>query len=442
MKSNIAILSGKLAGKTSKLLGKGGSNIPGVVARKIDGQLLHKLSKQVENIIFVTGTNGKTTTSNLLASILSAAEKRVMNNAEGANLVTGITASFVKHADVFGHVPFDYAVIEVDEATLPVVLKQIEKPKAIVVNNFFRDQLDRYGEIDILLDKMAKGIMPIDTKLILNGDDPFTVRFSFIEKENVFFGLNKKAYSFEKHEMSDSKYCPTCGKELQYEHTHYGQLGYFSCECGYKRPEINVEVTSVKKENGMKFTINDTEYHMNLSGIHNVYNALAAIAAAKELGITDDKIQKGLLSFHSQNGRMQELTINERTHVLNLAKNHTGFNISLEEVLSENEEKQICLYLNDLDLDGTDISWIWDADFERINKDEIKEVICSGMRAHDLAIRAKYAGVKEEKITIIEDKQKAIDYAIEKKRKTYHLPNYTALEPVRKYLTDKTKSID
>lgn len=446
MKSNLAIFSGKLAGKTSRLLGKGGSNIPGKVARKIDQNLLTKLGKQVENIIFVTGTNGKTTTSNLLAHILEAAGKKVMNNAQGANLITGITTCFIQHSNLSGTIHYDYAVIEVDEGTLPLALKQITHPKMILVNNFFRDQLDRYGEIDLLIEKMKKGIEPINTKLLLNGDDPITVRFSLMEKETVFFGLHKEAYTFEQHQMSDSRYCPTCGKELIYEHVHYGQLGYYDCSCGYKRPTIDYEVTHAKKTDGMAFTIGGKSYHMQLSGIHNVYNALAAITAAKELGVDNEAIQAGLHNYQSDNGRMQKLTIDDQLHVINLAKNHAGFNISLEEVLAGTDDRQIVAYLNDFVSDGIDVSWIWDADFERMAKDHVKRVVCSGVRAHDLAIRCKYAGISEDKIVVMKDKEQAIKDAIafanEQHMTTYHLPNYTALEPVKKTLMKREKSID
>lgn len=437
MKSNIAILTGKLAGRTSKMIGKGGSNIPGVVARKIDSSVLKKLSSQVENIILVTGTNGKTTTSNLINSILVAAGKKVINNAEGANLITGITTCFVKNSNMIGNMDCEYAILEVDEATLPLVLKQIPTPKMIVVNNFFRDQLDRYGEIDILINKMKDSIEPLETKLILNGDDPFTHRFSMLNKENKYFGLNKNAYKFEKHEMSESKFCPTCSKELEYEHTHYGQLGYFKCECGFSRPKINYEIKETEKKKNTYFKVGNKKYNMSLSGIHNVYNAAAAVSVAKELKIDDKIIEQGLLNFKADNGRMQVVKINNTEHMINLAKNPAGFNISLEEIINTEKEKQVSIYLNDLANDGRDISWIWDTDFEKLNKDNITKIICSGIRAYDLALRCKYAGIDEKKIIIKEDKEKAIDYAILSGVPTYHIPNYTALEPVRKKLTAK-----
>lgn len=441
MKSSIAILTGKLAGKTSVMMGKGGSNIPGVVAKKIDARVLNKLSEQVENIILVTGTNGKTTTSKLIASILEAAGKKVMNNAEGANLITGITACFVKNSNLMGKVKFEYAILEVDEATIPLVIKQIPTPKMIVVNNFFRDQLDRYGEIDILINKMKSAIEPLNTKLILNGDDPFTHRFSLLEKENVYFGLNKDAYKFEKHEMTDSKFCPCCNNELVYEHNHYGQLGYFMCQCGFSRPFIQYEITRANNGEKMSFEIKNEKYEMSLKGIHNVYNASAAIAVAKEIGISDEDINKGLENYKSENGRMQNIIINDITHTLNLAKNPAGFNISLEDLMNNQEEKQVCLYLNDKVNDGRDISWIWDSDFEKLNRPEVKKIICSGIRAHDLAIRSKYAGIDEEKIIVIENKEEAIKVSIDNNLKTYHIPNYTALDPVRKILIENKNKI-
>lgn len=434
MKSNISIIGAKLAKKASQTIGKGGSNIPGVVARKIDIHILKKLSSQVKDIILVTGTNGKTTTSNLLANILRESGKKVIHNTEGANLITGITASFINHSSITGKVIADIAVIEVDEATTVKVLKEIT-PKAIIINNFFRDQLDRFGEIDILIKKIEDAIKPVDTTLILNADDPFVVRFKKLKKESLFFGLNKNAYQFTQSEMSESKFCPNCGEQLTYEHIHYGQLGYFSCMCGFKRPKLDYEVKEINKD--LSFVVEDYTYQMNINGIYNIYNALGSIACSRFLGISKSNIKKGILSYYSENGRMQRFTIDNCVHILNLVKNPMGFNISLSEILSNEEDKQVVVYLNDLDLDSRDVSWIYDADFEKINREDVKEIICSGRRAYDIALRMKYAGIKEETITVIEDKEKAIDYSIKTKIKTFHLPTYTALEPVRKILEKK-----
>jgi UDP-N-acetylmuramyl tripeptide synthase len=436
MKSNVAILSGKFAEKVSRTIGYDGTNIPGVVARKIAPDLLKTLANQVEHLILITGTNGKTTTSNLLASILRAAGKLVFNNEEGANLITGITASFVKHARISGTVPYKYTVIEVDEAALSQVAKQVQ-PEMVVCTNFFRDQLDRFGEIDTLINTVSEALMPMETKLVLNGDDPLVMRLNKLQKNTVFFGMNKKVEGFHQYNVSESKFCPDCGNELLYEAIHYGQLGHYSCSCGFKRPTPMYEVDTLSLGHATSFTVNDFAYHLPIDGIHNVYNALAAIACAKELGIENADIEKGFLSYEASNGRMQTFEYKGTPYILNLVKNPAGMNITLSQLLMDEEGKQIGIILNDLKYDGTDISWIWDADFEQLNRPDVKTVVCAGTRAHDLALRIKYAGVDANKIIILRSYDEVVDYCIEHPMKTFLLPNYTALDPIRKKLGSK-----
>lgn len=437
MKTPIAILGGKLAGKTSRLIGRNGNNIPGVVGRKVDHQLLKKLASQVENIIFVTGTNGKTTVSNLLTSMLRADGKRVLSNAAGDNLITGITAAFLREASWNGKLDYDYAVIEVDELTTVRALEEIT-PKAIVVNNFFRDQLERIGEIDILIDKIANAIRPVQTKLVLNADDPFVTRLGELGKENLYYGLHKQAFSFVQFEMSESKFCPRCGEELIYDHVHYGQLGFYRCDCGFKRPSATYEVSRI--QNDLSFVMNKTTFKMNMAGYFNVYNALAAVAGAKVFGLSDESIQKGITQYHSENGRMQLLRHRNYQQIINLVKNPAGVNITLSEVLQSPNPKRVVFFLNDLMYDARDISWIYDADFERLAGSNVTEIVCSGSRAYDIALRMKYAGISESCIVVKENKQEAIQYALDKEMETYFLPTYTALEPVRKYIEENVKS--
>ncbi|WCK53399.1 MurT ligase domain-containing protein [Aneurinibacillus sp. Ricciae_BoGa-3] len=439
LKSSVAILSGKIAGKASKIIGNGGSNIPGIVARKIDPSLLRSLAVQVEHIILVSGTNGKTTTANLLASILKAAGKRVVNNEEGANLLTGITACLVNNATFWGKLAYDYAVIEVDEASLLKMTDQV-RPEMVVITNFFRDQLDRFGEIDILIDRVLKSIEPTDAKLLLNADDPFVMRLGLMDKEKVFFGVGSEAFSTESGRVSESKFCPVCGNELQYKHVHYGQLGDYECTCGFARPVPRYEVEEIQAGDEVSFTVAQTAYRLSLQGIHNVYNALAAVACARELGVTEADIAKGLQSYKASNGRMQTFEFNGYPYTLNLVKNPAGVNISLAEVLSDEEPKQVAFVLNDLVYDGFDISWIWDADFERLNRGDIERVVCSGLRARDMALRMKYAGIDEDKINVIESNEGMVDECLSHPMKTYILPNYTALEPVKKYLEKKANA--
>lgn len=438
MKNKIAINLGKTASLASQLLKRGkGNTIAGKVARKIDKDVLKNLAKQVENIIFITGTNGKTTTSNLLATMLKQDNKSYIHNEAGDNLIPGITSCFLSSADIKGEIHADYAIIEVDEAAIIHALKEIT-PKAIIINNFFRDQLDRFGEIETLIQNIQEAIRPVDTKLILNTDDPFTTRFSTLKKETVYFGLEKKAYAFDSFGISESKYCPHCGKELEYSYVHYGQLGFFECSCGFKRNEAHYKVTDIKNEHNITFKVNDESFEMKLPGVYNVYNALAAISCAKEFGVSTEAIKSALLVFESNNGRMQRFTLKDKKHVVNLVKNPAGVNSTISEILaSPTKEKQVTLFLNDFESDGLDISWIWDADFERLNREDIVSFVCSGTRAHDLAIRLKYADIDEKKITIMVDKESALKTSFRNNLETYYLPNYTALRPVLDFLESK-----
>lgn len=432
IRRNLAIISGKAAGKLSKLAGNNGSTLPGVVALKIDPNILIKLSGQIEHFIFITGTNGKTTTSNLLAHLLRSSGLKILNNSEGSNMISGIAACLINHASIFGKLKYDYAVLEIDEANLPAILKLVT-PRMVIITNFFRDQLDRYGEIDMLIKDIENAIHPFDMKLILNADDPFVSRLSSLNKDNVFFGLDKQAYHFGDYGMSESKYCPTCGKEMHYDHIHYSQLGHFQCSCGFERPTPHYEINRVQNS-PLTFSLKNEIYQLlHMSGVYNVYNALAAIACAAEIGVKEKDIKESLLHFHSDNGRMQLFYFKGFPYIVNLNKNPSGTNVSLSEILSTNYDKQIVFFINDFVADGEDVSWIWDADFECLQREDIKRVICSGSRACDLLLRLKYAGIDQTKVNKIPSIEKAIQFAFNNPMPTYLLPTYTALRQVKNY---------
>ena len=439
LRTSIAIIGARLAKKGSRMLGKGGGNIPGVIARKIDASILKTLASQVEHIILITGTNGKTTASNLMGSILEKSGQPIIHNKEGNNLLSGVTACFIDEAKWTGRLNrnYRYAVLEVDEANVPLVLRELT-PSYVLVNNFFRDQLDRVGELDAIVNKVKNALEPINTTLVLNGDDPFTMRIGLLDKRTLSFGVHRDAYTFEQYAMSESKFCPVCGKELEYSHIHYGQLGIYECSCGFSRPKVDVEANSMMRD--MRFYIGDQEYRLGIEGVYNIYNALGPMTIAKDIGIEDEAIRDGLLAFHSANGRMQTYTINGVPRLLNLVKNPAGMDISLSEALEEKDEKQIVFFLNDLAHDSQDISWIWDTDLERLATTNLSRVVCSGTRALDMGLRIKYAGVEEEKIVVIEAKDKAIEEALKYQEKTFLFPTYTALEPVKKYLDKKAEN--
>jgi UDP-N-acetylmuramyl tripeptide synthase len=427
MKSQLAIWAGKIAGKLSRIMGYGGSTIPGVVARKLDSNFLRHLRRNAKSIIYVTGTNGKTTTANLIACLLESAGKKVIANQEGSNLVTGISATLVRSTPFVGWQEYDVAVIEVDEASLPKVISEC-KPDYLIITNFFRDQLDRYGELDVLIERMKDSLKSVDAKLILNADDPFVNRFSDLQTENIYVGLDENAGRFQSYTMGESKYCPICQKEFTYTAVHFGHLGHYECSCGYTRPKTSLSVKNIyQEEKGIRLTVNGKDYPTTLKGMYNAYNAVIAICACRELGLKTSEIRKGLMSYQKTDGRMQDFHIDGNIWKLNLVKNPAGGNVTLSEFLQSKEEKQLIFCLNDFLADGEDISWIWDIDMEIANREEVVSFIASGKRAHDAALRLKYAGIPEEKIIILPDLKEAFLFGKKMGYPSYILATYTCL---------------
>jgi UDP-N-acetylmuramyl tripeptide synthase len=438
MKTQMAIWAGKTAGVLSNLMGNEGTTIPGIVARKLDGGFLRHLRTNAKTIVYITGTNGKTTTANLLAHLLQSTGKKVIANLKGANMVTGISAVIVRHAPFIGWFKDDVAVMEVDEASLPKVVAECP-PDYLIVTNFFRDQLDRYGEVDILIQKMKDCLKEIDVKLILNADDPFVHRFSSLKKENIYVGLGEDACDFQSYTMGESKYCPDCQNELSYHNLHFGHLGHYHCDCGFSRPQPAIEAEKVvQDEKEIHLIVNGQEYQVPLRGTYNAYNALLAIGACQALGEEYEEIQRGLTSFEKADGRMQDFYIGENTWRLNLVKNPAGANVTLSEFFLSNEKKQLIFCLNDNSADGRDISWIWDIDFEIANLDEVAVYIASGKRAYDAALRMKYAGIPEEKIVIIPALRQAVIFAKQKGIPAYFMATYTCLTPLVSILSRET----
>jgi UDP-N-acetylmuramyl tripeptide synthase len=283
---------------------------------------------------------------------------------------------------------------------------------------------------------MKDSLRTFDIKLILNSDDPFVHRFSSLEKENIYVGLEASACTFEAYSMSESKYCPECQKELCYKAIHYGQLGHYQCDCGFSRPEPTYSVEKVDNgRQGVRINLDGVLYPTTLKGMYNAYNALFAITICRTLGIDSKDIQDGLISYHRGNGRMQEFTVNDVQWKLNLVKNPAGANVTLSEFLHTPEKKQLVFCLNDELADGEDISWIWDIDLEMANREEIDLFIASGKRAHDAALRMKYAGVPTKKIRILSNLKEAVLNAKVNGIPTYVMATYTCLSPMIEILS-------
>jgi UDP-N-acetylmuramyl tripeptide synthase len=437
MKAQLAIWAGKTAGALSKVIGNGGSTIPGVVARKVDGKFLRHLRKHTNTVVYITGTNGKTTTTNLIAHLLESSGKKVITNREGANMVTGIAATIVRNAPIIGWPKNDVAVMEVDEASLPKAVSDCP-PDYLIVMNFFRDQLDRYGEVDLLIEKMKDCLRMIDVKLILNADDPFVHRFSDLEKKNLYVGLAANACQFPAYTMSESKYCPNCQNELVYSDIHFAQLGHYQCTCGFARPQTAMSAEKITQStNGIRLSVDGEEYLTKLKGMYNAYNALFAISVCQALGMAPKDIRTGLFTSQKADGRMQEFVIGEEVWRLNLVKNPAGANVTLSEFFQTKQAKQLIFCLNDDPADGEDISWIWDIDMEMANQKEVEIYIASGKRAYDAALRMKYAGIPEEKITIIPSLKQAVLDAKRNAIPANIMATYTCLSPLVNILSEE-----
>lgn len=423
-----------------------GSTWPGHVALNINKSFIKDifLRNSKIKIFLITGTNGKTTTAKLLKFLLEKKGERVFFNPEGANLLNGVASSIVKNINYFGKLDFDYAIFEVDENTLPLVLEEMT-PYAILILNLFRDQLDRYGEVNTIAKKWADSLKNIDpnTRLFLNGDDPQIYQIgSKLKNKTYYFGLSPKYMS--KKELShdvDSIYCPICSKRLDFELISYSHLGTFKCR-GCKFKAENVE----------RFDNLKSAYP--LPGKYNVYNTNALILTVKiTLGFDPEETLEIISGFKPAFGRQENIKFRDRNITILLSKNPTGFNQSIA-TLSELPGKStaVLLVLNDEIPDGKDISWIWDVDFENIMP-AFNKIFISGKRAFDLGIRFRYILINgkirkepsgyiniDNKILIISDINRAVDELILQTKKEdtlFILPTYSAMLEIRKILTGR-----
>lgn len=414
----------KLARKASRAAGKKGTDLPGQVARKLDKNILRTLATKVDEIVFISGTNGKTTTSNLIGYTLRENNIEIIHNNEGANMAAGITSAFILQNNKNTKI----AIIEIDEGSIPKVLSEVT-PTMMVVTNFFRDQMDRFGEIDIMVNNIAQAISNKGIKLLLNADDPFVSRLKIASGNVLYYGMQKHVHKFEQSTMNESKYCPNCGRLLHYDYIHYNQIGHYHCECGFKREQPKYEVTNFNLSPFIDMEVNSAKFDMKIAGDFNAYNALAAYSVLKELGLNDESIRKGFESYTSHNGRMQYFKNRQKEAMINLAKNPAGMNSSLSVGEQIEGNKVYVLSLNDNAADGRDTSWIYDADFEKLSRQSIEVIIVTGTRAEELHLRLKLAAV-EVPIIVEKDIYKATALSMDYNSFTVAIPNYTSLSPM------------
>ncbi len=426
----LAIWISKATCVVCKLAGKQGVTLAGKIALKIDPKILMELSGQVRKKIFITcGTNGKTTTNNLLCSAIEAEGEKVICNHTGSNMLNGVVSAFVLAAKWNGKLDADYACIEIDEASTVRVLPYF-KPDYMILTNLFRDQLDRYGEIDITMELLKKAMhMAPDMTLVVNGDDALS---AFLAKDSgnkyVTFGIGKQCQQEKENarEIREGQFCKCCGEKLNYHFYHYSQLGDYECpNCGFKRPKLDFDAENVKSGGKLSFDVDNREIKANYRGFYNVYNILAAYAAARTAGLELKNYNKVLADYNPQNGRMEHFHIKDTDVLLNLAKNPAGFNQNISAVQEDDKAKDIIVLINDKDQDGTDISWLWDVDFDRFQDMNAASITVSGIRCQDMRLRLKYVDIPSR---LEPDVEKAIRSRIaDGTGNLYVLVNYTAL---------------
>lgn len=447
MRYLLAIWFGKFVKLMLRLIGRGGTALPGLITVFVFKDVLKEFSRKLKfGSVVVTGTNGKTTTSRLLCNILERHGYAVINNRAGSNLERGLVSMFLDVVDLQGRVYADVAVLEVDEAELPNVIGNIYCQE-MIVTNFFRDQLDRYGELNALRDLVAKAIreMSAGSKVILNADDPLVCSLKDVVPEGVelkYFGLNYD-FSLNFDYAADTRNCVKCRKELSYNKIYLSHLGnYFCTNCGFKRPSLDLSSKNIeiKGVDGSSFDLlfADGEYwqtEIMLPGIFNVYNVMAAVLASKHFEVNMDLVIESLLKFQPVFGRFEKILVGNKEIYLMLSKNPTGFNELLRTILFNGEKLNLLFVLNDNYADGRDISWIWDVDFENL-AGKLNWLALSGTRAEEMKMRMKYAGVNMDLVGVQKNYKMLLEDVVNAGSggKVYILCSYTGMLDIRKQM--------
>ncbi len=425
-------------------VGHGGTTLPGRVVRTIDRSVAGRLSRRLTHgSAVVSATNGKTTTCAMIARILEKNGKKVARNREGANLAAGVATALLKDSSLMGRPRSQTGLFEVDEAVFPEVAALL-KPEVVLLMNLFRDQLDRYGELEHLAELWRTAVSSLGnvTVSVLNADDPLVAEMAALRPErSLCYGIEDAgAGGLVMQHASDSKYCPRCGNPFDYEVFFMGHLGKYHCShCGNRRPSPMVYAENVRLD-GMRGSSFDlatpagkAAVEIPLPGLYNVYNALGAAAAATAMGFSPQAIQKGLGGFSAAFGRVEQIPIGGKKVCLLLVKNPAGFNEVVRTLLDEPGEKSLMIALNDKIADGRDISWIWDVDLEML-AGGVASVACSGSRAEEMAMRLKYAGIEPALLDVRPGLRAALEEGlrrIQMGETLYVLPTYTAMLALR-----------
>ncbi len=434
MKTRLAITVAKLARHSSRLIGRGdGSALPGLVAERIDNQILSKLGAELDQgSILITGTNGKTTTAKMIREIMAASGYTVVANSAGSNLHRGVVSSLIAGAKGSKKL----GVFEVDEAAMASVARALQ-PKLIVVLNLFRDQLDRYGELDTTAALIGRAIAATEAELWLNADDPLVASLAQYAKAGKvhYFGAKIDYRSALKHDYTaDSVHDPKTGKKLEYSRVYFGHLGQYS---GQPKPDIILTAYRPSQTaSQLEFQVNGSSLlvKLALAGLYNAYNALAAVAVCAAIGSSPIQIASCLNGTKAAFGRIERFDLDEGQIVLLLIKNPTGFNQIIESFLLSKQQQNVAIIINDNYADGRDVSWLWDVAIEDLSSRRHK-ILVGGLRKYDIALRLKYAGIDSD-IGGDDDFTSVTKHfrQMYKGEVLYVLATYTAMTSIRKRL--------
>jgi lipid II isoglutaminyl synthase (glutamine-hydrolysing) len=424
LRTAAAVAAGKIARAGLQTLGRGATALPGIVALALDPGAIGAMTASLEHgAVVVSGTNGKTTTSRMLSDVVRAAGWTPVHNRSGSNLDRGIAAALLAESDWSGRPAGNVAIFEVDEASIPRVLARA-RARVVLVTNLFRDQLDRYFEVDQLARRIAASFadLPETTTLVLNADDPIVARLGEGHRgRTIFFGVDDgSAGGLVPQTISDATHCPRCGTRLRYARVILAHVGDWSCPgCGLARPPRDIAAAAVELHRGgsrirlagaVRSAVDPIE--VPVPGLYNAYNALAAVAVAEALGIGTATASRALASFRPAFGRLEVVEAEGRRLRIVLVKNPAGFNAAIGALLEQGGRHRVLAALNDRDADGRDVSWIWDCDFESLVP-AVEHAVVTGLRARDLALRFKYAGLARERTEVVDGWSAAIRRAIE-----------------------------
>jgi lipid II isoglutaminyl synthase (glutamine-hydrolysing) len=442
------LATARAVGAASRASGRGGgTTLPGRLLLRLEPNSIARLGARLDHgATVISATNGKTTTAGMIAAALVADGRRPVHNRAGSNMTWGVATALLEQRGEEG-------LFEVDEAWLAKVTAQLD-PKLMVLGNLFRDQLDRYGELETLAEDWAKTVDARSgrTRFVLNADDPTIADLGRDEAGEqrpgvTYFGVEDLAQALpELQHAFDAKHCRRCGHPYAYERSFVGHLGHYSCpNCGAQRPRPHVAATAIELRGmrGSRVTLRTPHGELRLEfplpGLYNVYNALAAVTAALELGVSRDRIAAALADMRAAFGRVETIEIDAKQLSILLIKNPAGANEVLRTLRLETSSPGLDLWigLNDRIADGRDVSWIWDADFELLTG-HVRRVVCAGTRAAEMAVRLKYAGLSPGVIEVEPEIKRSLDHALANSPgRLFALPTYTALLELRKLLADR-----